>query len=87
MLESKSLLPSEKDPDRMSQEGFEVIVAGVETTSRILTAATYYVLANPQNVLSRLQSELRLAFPDPEAKPTLKQLEQLPWLVGTYHPP
>ncbi|KAJ8133061.1 hypothetical protein O1611_g559 [Lasiodiplodia mahajangana] len=82
ILSSKSLPDADKSPGRMSQEAFEVIMAGVETTSRSLTAATYYVLSKPESVLLRLQEELRDAVPEPDSRIPLKQLETLPWLTA-----
>lgn len=57
------------------------MVAGGETTARILTLAFFYILANA-SVLVRLQEEIDTAVPDVGKAPALKSLENLPFLVG-----
>lgn len=58
------------------------IVAGGETTGRALSVATYHILANREVVLPRLAKELHEVMPEPDTKATLRQLENLPWLVS-----
>ena len=78
-----SSLPSaEKRRDRMAQEGFVIIAAGGETTGRVLTTATFHLLANRTTALLRLQQELAEVMEDPSYRPDLRTLEQLPWLVS-----
>lgn len=79
---SSKLPPEEKRKGRLAQEGFVIVVAGGETTARVLTAATFHLLANKHNVLPKLREELLLAMPDQGARPNVKTLEQLPWLVS-----
>lgn len=81
ILSSSSLGLAEKDSRRIAQEAFVAIVAGGETTGRVLTTATFFVLANRAAVLPRLVAELKSVMPEADAKPTLKELEKLPWLV------
>ncbi|KAL8729123.1 MAG: hypothetical protein Q9166_004954 [cf. Caloplaca sp. 2 TL-2023] len=85
---SKVSLPSgetksggQKEPNRITQEGFLVIVAGSETSARVLTAATYHLLANPETALRRLTDELAVVFVDQKSRVDLRVLEQLPWLT------
>ena len=75
-----SLPDSEKSVDRIAQEGFVMISAGGETTSRVLSMALFHIVTNPQ-VLERLQKEVTLAMPDPTKIPTVKELEELTYLV------
>lgn len=84
ILLSRGLSDADKSPERMAQDAFEVIVAGVETTSRSLTAATYYVLSKPETVLPRLREELENAPLGPDSRISLKSLEGLPWLVSVF---
>ena len=77
---SSTLPDEEKRVKRMAQEGFIIIVAGSDTISRILTAATFHLLAN-QGMLERLERELREAMPDPTQNVEIRKLEGLPWLV------
>lgn len=82
ILSTKSLPESEKAYDRIAQEGFVAIVAGGETTGRALTVATYHILANSETVLPRLMDELYEVMPEPGSRPSLKELENMPWLVS-----
>lgn len=69
----------EKTVDHMSNNAFILIVAGGETTAKVLTVITYYLLAN-RVILQRLRDELEEASSD--GLPELKVLEQLPLLVS-----
>lgn len=79
---SSSLPPEEKSTSRIAQEGFVIVVAGGETTARVLTTATFHLLANRDTALLRLKGELALAMPDPDARIGTAALERLPWLVS-----
>lgn len=82
ILASKVLSAREKKANRVAQEGFVVLVAGGETTARVLTTATFHILANKETVLPRLEEELATAISHPDAQVDMKILEQLPWLVS-----
>ena len=82
ILSNKFLPAKEKEYVRIAQEGFVVLVAGGETTARVLTTATYHVLANRETVLQRLKDELTVTMRDPDTQVDLRTLEQLPWLVS-----
>ncbi|CAO1606115.1 hypothetical protein XANCAGTX0491_009615 [Xanthoria calcicola] len=82
LLGSKHLSPMEKERDRITQEAFVVLVAGSETTARILTNAMYHLLANPKTSLLRLKEELATLLLDSESPISVKELEQLPWLTA-----
>lgn len=86
ILASKVLSPKEKGASRIAQEGFVVLVAGGETTARVLTTATFHILANKDTVLRRLKEELTTVMVDPDIEVDLKTLEQLPWLVSIHLP-
>ena len=83
ILSSKFLSAKEKEDVRIAQEGFVVLVAGGETTARVLTTATYHVLANRETVLRRLKDELTAIMRDPDIQVDVRTLEQLPWLVSS----
>lgn len=68
----------------MAQEGFVLLGAGGDTSSRTLTNTLYHILANRQSVLIPLMEELRPLFPSAIARPPLRDLEQLPFLVSGY---
>lgn len=82
ILASKVLSPEEKEENRIAQEGFVVLVAGGETTARVLTTATYHLLANKETALAMLKEELTAVMADPDTQVDVKTLEQLPWLVS-----
>ncbi|KAL8765571.1 MAG: hypothetical protein Q9209_007402 [Squamulea sp. 1 TL-2023] len=82
ILSSKSLPPREKERNRITQEAFVVLVAGGETTARVLTTAAYHLVANRDTALSRLKEELATVFVKPETRVDVKDLEQLPWLAS-----
>lgn len=82
ILTNKNLSQKEKTPDRITQEGFVVLVAGGETTARVLTTATYHLLANIDTALLPLKIELAGVMEQYDTKVPVKVLEQLPWLVS-----
>ncbi|KAG8533995.1 uncharacterized protein KY384_000837 [Bacidia gigantensis] len=82
IMTSKVLPPHEKSTERLAQEGVVVLTAASETTARVLSIATFHMLANKERVLDRLQKELGEVMSEPDSQVDLKILEQLPWLVG-----
>ncbi|KAL8344894.1 hypothetical protein RB601_005097 [Gaeumannomyces tritici] len=66
---------------RLSAEGFALLIAGTETTAATLTVISYHVLANP-HILARLQQDLEDMAPE-----TLKwvELEKRPYLWAVVH--
>ncbi len=57
------------------------LIAGHETTSGLLSFATYALLNNPE-VLAKAQAEVdRVLGPDPTAKPTYKQVNELRYVT------
>ncbi|MCJ1333200.1 hypothetical protein MMC10_009894 [Thelotrema lepadinum] len=82
ILRNDSLSASEKSGNRIAQEGFEVMSAGGETTSRVLAAALFYVLAGKNSELSRLKEELSTVVKDGSSRPSWSALEQLPYLTA-----
>ncbi|KAI1328428.1 putative cytochrome P450 [Xylariaceae sp. FL0255] len=80
IVSSPQLPPSEKTVDRIYQEGIVLVAAGGETMARALTTAIYAILSGNHTVQARLKEELRHAIPDPNSRPSLKQLQSLPWL-------
>lgn len=85
-LQSHHLSADEKKMQRLAQEAFTIIVAGGETTARVLATATFHIMANKERVVPRLLDELRLVMADPSDIMSLKSAEQLPWLVSRKSP-
>lgn len=80
---SSNLSDLEKSYKRMAQEGFSVLTASGDTIARTLTAAIYYLLANPE-YLGRLRDELDSVMPDPNTLVHLQSLENLTWFVSSH---
>jgi cytochrome P450 len=78
LLES-SLPPEELSVTRLQHEAISVTGAGIETSIRALSLASFHILANPA-VLQRLREELITAIPTPEDPPSLDELGKLPYL-------
>ncbi len=73
--------PQEKEINRLWDEGTLVIAARTGTTAHALEHITFHLLDNPSRI-EKLRAELRTVMPDPQQKPNLQDLEQLPYLVG-----
>ena len=84
ILSSKSLSMKEKDASRIAQEGFVVLVAGGETTARVLVTSTYHLLASEPYVTQKLRDEIATVMPEPHTRVDVRVLEQLPWLVRNH---
>ena len=78
-LLNSDLPKDEKRPQRMAHEGFEILLAGSDTTARTMGIAVYHTLAN-KDVAVRLREELESVMPNPQDIVELKVLETLPWL-------
>ncbi|KAL5336611.1 cytochrome P450 [Aspergillus crustosus] len=74
-----NLPQEEKSPERLAQEVQVVIGAGAETTGKMLTWTTYYLLENPEK-LNKLKEEL--ARLDPDHTATLVDFEKMPYLTS-----
>jgi cytochrome P450 len=81
-LNDPDIPAKERSFERLTDEGVLIVVAGLETTARFLTNITCHLLSNPE-VLQRLRAELQSAMPTPDARPSWKVLEKLPYLVST----
>ena len=81
LINSPILPPTEKATIRVIQEAGAMVGAGGESSSQVLTALTFCLVANPDK-LKKLREELRTIMPDSSSPmPSLKQLEKLPYLV------
>ena len=84
LLTSRHLSQKEKERDRITQEAFVVLVAGGETTARVITTASYHILANKGTVLLKLREELATLSGNVNSRLEVKVLEQLPYLVSRF---
>jgi cytochrome P450 len=85
-LVGPSIPKQERTVQRVADEAMIVQLAGIDTTSRALTTGLYHLLREPR-VLEKLKQELRTVIPRRNARPTLRQLEQLPYLVNVHRWP
>ncbi|KAJ8124653.1 hypothetical protein O1611_g8987 [Lasiodiplodia mahajangana] len=75
-----SSLPDEDKTDaRLAAEAQLVVFAGEGTTAHTLTAATYELLAHPED-LQKVREELAQAIPDANETPSFSQVDSLPYL-------
>lgn len=73
------LPPEELSLVRLQHEAMSVVAAGLETTKRALSVASFHLLATPSALL-RLTKELTDFIPDITRPPSLTELEALPYL-------
>ena len=66
--------------DQIKDEASSTLGAAADTTGNVITVATYHVVSN-QLIYERLKTELKAAFPDPQARLSFVELEKLPYLV------
>lgn len=82
LLQHDGLPPHEKIYDRISHEGVTVLAAGGETGGSTLMMATYFILADKGDILARLRQEVEPLMSNGASRPSVAELEALPWLVG-----
>jgi cytochrome P450 len=80
-LRDNELAPSERDIQRLADEGEILVAAGSETTAKTLSITAFHIISNPP-VLTRLREELMTVMPYGTSNPTWTALEQLPYLVS-----
>ncbi|KAI9054764.1 hypothetical protein LZ554_001913 [Drepanopeziza brunnea f. sp. 'monogermtubi'] len=80
-LRDSDLPPNERTLDRLCDEAQSITAAGSETTAKVLTTATYYLLEN-RGFLKKLKSELTVASPDAKNWSELKQLPYLSAVIA-----
>lgn len=85
LLDQNGLIAKGRRPPTLNElidESILFLSAGTDTTSFSLTMAVYHVLSNPE-VKTRLVQELA-EFKERcgDRNPSLKDIEQLPYLVG-----
>jgi cytochrome P450 len=73
------------DVDQLTDDAFVIIAAATDTTGNTMAIATYNVLSNPP-IYRELKDELKVAFPDGNARLDFLTLEKLPYLVRDLKP-
>ncbi|KAI1116506.1 cytochrome P450 [Nemania sp. NC0429] len=82
LLQNDGLPPHEKIYDRISHEGVTVLAAGGETGSATLMMATYFILSDKGDILARLREEVGPLMSNGVSRPSVAELERLPWLTA-----
>ena len=70
----------EKTADHLQDEGVILVSAGSETTAKVLSVVTFYLLKDKIK-LQKVRDELHTTMSDATTFPSLKALERLPYLV------
>jgi cytochrome P450 len=73
------------DVDQLTDDAFIIIAAATDTTGNAMAIATYNILSNPP-IYRKLKDELKVAFPDRNARLDFLTLEKLPYLVRDLKP-
>lgn len=79
LLQSVELPSSDRNLARFVEEAQALIGAGQVTTASHLNATCWYVLTTP-GVLEKLRAELFHAIPDLNSLPSVKRLQEMPYL-------
>ncbi|KAL8713856.1 MAG: hypothetical protein Q9220_002001 [cf. Caloplaca sp. 1 TL-2023] len=80
LLPSPLLPPPEKSPSRLASESTMLILAGTESTAKLLTISTYHVLSSP-TILSRLLASLP-SSDTTSPSPSASTLLRIPYLAA-----
>ena len=78
-LTDPSVPPEERSSPRLADEGMILMVAGTDTTARVLSMAAFQ-LYQDEHLLEKVREELGPVMATPISKATLSELEQLPLL-------
>ncbi|KAH8585612.1 cytochrome P450 [Bisporella sp. PMI_857] len=81
ILASNTLPAQEKTLSRLQDEGVTLVGAGIHTVRWSVSLMCFYILSEPE-IFQHLREELDVVWPDIENPPTLKELEQLPYLTA-----
>ena len=80
-LNDHTVPPEERTLNRLLDEGIVIIFAGTETSSRVISVAIFHLLNNKEQ-LEKLRDELRALPYRQDHDYSLKQLQNLPYLVS-----
>ena len=76
-----SLPDAEQAPERIRGEMFDAVQAGTLTSSHTLKFATYHIFANA-TIFEMIITVLKREIPDPQDPPSLRELEQIDYLMA-----
>lgn len=81
-IESSKLSEAEKGTPRLVDEGTDVIIAGSESTAKVLTRAVFELMSNPHTLVRARQELVAAASLKGEGQLSFADLEKLPYLVS-----
>jgi len=81
LLHHDGLPPHEKVYNRISHEAVTLMAAGGETTASALMMAAYFIISDGGRMLSRLRKEVESVTLNGVTRPSVAELERLPYLV------
>ncbi|KAF5861296.1 hypothetical protein ETB97_000412 [Aspergillus alliaceus] len=79
MLAAPSTPEHMREPQRLMNEGFALVIGGTETTARSLSLAAYHLFCR-EDIRRKLREELKQVMPTVESRPTWNELEKLPYM-------
>lgn len=79
-LGDPSIPTAERTIDRLLDEGLVILIAGTETSSRVISVGMFYLL-NDKSLLKKLREELKNLPFQPDNEYSMSQLKPLPYLV------
>ncbi|KAL2206994.1 cytochrome protein [Sarocladium strictum] len=84
----RTIVTSEKIPDtdkgseRMADEAWGILVAGGDTTAKVLANLMFFLCQNRSTILEKLRKELKKVTHDGEIRPPLRELQHVPLLTA-----
>ncbi|KAE8153238.1 cytochrome P450 [Aspergillus avenaceus] len=73
--------PEERSLARVKDEAFIFLLAGTESTARVLTTGAFWIYRD-RSLLQKVRDELKPIMPEPTTRVPLTQLEKLPYLTA-----
>ena len=68
--------------EAQAAQGIEMLLAGSDTSACTLSMSSFLILKNPE-VVKKFKTVLREHIPDPDAMPSLIELEKIDYLVSS----
>lgn len=81
ILADSSIPLIEKSQSRLEDDAIFLMLAGTDAPSQTCAITLFHLLNNPSKY-QQLKTELLTAIPDLKKIPTLRELEQIPYLVS-----
>lgn len=82
IVTSERIPDTDKGSERMADEAWGILVAGGDTTAKVLANLVFFLCQNRTNILEELRKELKRVSSNNQTRPPLRDLEQVPLLVS-----